>query len=965
MIKKTIFSILIIYVFALVLPLNNFFNKSVHADNNKNRVFTGLSNKDNLQFSEKEKQWIKDHPVVRARIGTAPPLHFFEGSPKGISVDYLNLIAGHAGFQVKYITGIPWSKAIDSIKNHEKIDLILTAKITEERKKFISFTDNYLIIPLVIFTRNEIGFISGIEDLKHKTVSVERGYVLHSQLMDQFPEIDLHVVEKPIEAIKAVATGKADAYIGNLTITTYIIRQNNLNNLKIAAPTPFDNHNQAMAIRDDWPQLASIINKSFKSLTPEEHEAIKNRWMKVRYEYGVTKFDLVKWILIFGIFSMIIIGIIMFWNRRLKKEIIQREKSEKTLLENEIFIKSVMDNLPIGIAVNSVDPTVDFSYMNDNFPKYYRTTRQKLADPDIFWESVYEDPVFREQIKNKILNDCATDNPKNMYWPDVPITRKGDGTSYVSARNIPIPDKQLMISTVWDVTHRKHVEEALKENERKYKMLIENLPQKIFYKDKNSVYVTCNKNFANDLKIKPEEITGKTDNDFFTKKLAGKYRLDDKRIIESGGTEEIEEEYVLDNKSYIVQTVKTAVPDNKGNVVGLLGIFWDITKHRQLEGQLQQAQKMEAIGTLAGGIAHDFNNILFPLMGYAEMLKEDLPQDSPHQKSIAEIFQAALRAKELVKQILAFSRQGDRKLKAVKLQSVLKEALKLLGSSIPKTIDIQTDIDCDCGLVIADPTQIHQIIMNLATNAFHAMQKSGGQLKIILTQTLIESNQMVFTDLIPGKYALLKVMDTGTGIEKNVIDKIFDPYFTTKPKDKGTGLGLSVVKGIAKSCNGDIHVYSEPGKGTEIHVYLPIMKKSSDNGKSDPVQPIQGGTERIILVDDEESIIKMEKKMLKRLGYHVTSRTVSSKALEIFKANPDNFDLIITDMTMPGMTGVQLANEIRDVRKDIPVIICSGFSDQINEKNSKEFGIQGYIAKPVIKRELAKTIRDILDNLNG
>ncbi len=951
MMNKIIFSLLLFCLLAILAPLNSPMNHSASAED-----------KDDLQFSKQEKQWIKDHPVVRARIGAAPPLHFFDDSPKGISVDYLNLVAERAGFQIKYITGIPWSKAMDSIKNHQEIDLILTAKITEERKKFISFTDNYLIIPYVIFTRNEIGFISGIEDLKQKTVSVERGFVLHRQLIDLFPEIKLLVVETSKEAIKAVATGKADAYIGNLTIATYIIRQNNLNNVKIAAPTPFDNHNQAMAIRDDWPQLTNIINKTLKNLTPEEHETIKNRWMAVRYEYGINKSDVIKWILVFGIFPIIIIGVIMFWNRKLQKEIVRREKSEKTLLENEVFIKSVLDNLPMGIAVNSVDPTVEFNYMNDNFPRYYRTTRQELEDPDIFWESVYEDPVFREEIKKKVLNDCASGDPEKMYWIDVPITRKGSETSYISARNIPIPDKQLMISTVWDVTHRKHVEEALKENERKYKMLIDNLPQKIFYKDKDSVYVTCNKNFADDLEIEPDEIVGKTDMDFFPFELAEKYRTDDKRIIESGGMEEIEEEYILDSRKYIVQTVKTAVPDNDGNVVGLLGIFWDITRQRQLEEQLAQAQKMEAIGTLAGGIAHDFNNILSPLMGFTEMLQEDLPEDSPHQKSIREIFQAALRARELVKQILTVSRQGNRELNAVKLQPILEEALKLLGSSIPATIDIQSDIDPDCESVIADPTQIHQIVMNLATNAFHAMQASGGQLKISLIQTEIESKTTEFFDLTPGKYALLKVTDTGTGIPEDVMDKIFDPYFTTKPQDKGTGLGLSIVKGIAKRCHGDIFIYTEPGKGTQIHVYLPIMKTISDFKTPASLKSIQGGTERILLVDDEEAVIKMEKQMLERLGYNVTAEIGSKKALDVFKANPNDFDLVISDMTMPGMTGVQLAIKIKKVRTDIPFIICTGFSDNINEESSKAIGIEGYLVKPITKSRFARKIRDILDS---
>ncbi len=393
-----------------------------------------------------------------------------------------------------------------------------------------------------------------------------------------------------------------------------------------------------------------------------------------------------------------------------------------------------------------------------------------------------------------------------------------------------------------------------------------------------------------------------------------------------------------------------------------LVILRDITERNRLEELLRQSQKMEAIGTLAGGIAHDFNNILHPIIGFAEMLQEDLPKDSPEQKSIVEVLHAALRAKDLVKQILAFSRQSDHEFKPVRLQSVLKEALILLKASIPKTIDIQTDIDSDCGMVIADPTQLHQIIMNLATNAYHAMENFGGQLNISLKQIEIESKPLDLLDFIPGNYALLKIMDTGIGIEKEIMDKIFDPYFTTKETGKGTGLGLSVVQGIIKSCHGYIQIFSEPDKGTEVHVYLPIMKKEKRHISPDlfPESP-RGGSEKILLVDDEEMIIAMEKQMLERLGYQVTTRTGSIEALEAFKANPGNFDLIITDMTMPNMTGIQLANKIKHIRSDIPVIICTGFSNQINEETCKKLGIQGYVMKPVIKREIARTIREVLE----
>ena len=387
----------------------------------------------------------------------------------------------------------------------------------------------------------------------------------------------------------------------------------------------------------------------------------------------------------------------------------------------------------------------------------------------------------------------------------------------------------------------------------------------------------------------------------------------------------------------------------------------DITQRKRMEKLLQQSQRMEAIGTLAGGIAHDFNNILSPIIGHAEMLKDDIAEDDPSYESVTEILQAAVRAKNLTRRILESSRQADQEVMPVKLQPVVKETLKLLRSSIPTTIDIQQEIDPDCGPVLANPNQIHQIVMNLATNAYHAMEENGGNLKIVLRQVRIETDPFAFPELSTGEYALLTVSDTGTGIEKHNMDKIFNPYFTTKENSKGTGLGLSIVHGIVKHHGGDIRLYSEPGKGTDVHVYFPIIEQSTGKNDGDASSQIPGGAERILLVDDEAAVARMEENMIKRLGYRITTQTESVDALEAFKANPDDFDLVITDMTMPQMTGIQLAGEIKKIRPNIPIIIFTGFSGQINEEKCKALDIQGYAMKPLVKREIAETVRKVLD----
>jgi len=403
------------------------------------------------------------------------------------------------------------------------------------------------------------------------------------------------------------------------------------------------------------------------------------------------------------------------------------------------------------------------------------------------------------------------------------------------------------------------------------------------------------------------------------------------------------------------------VKDENGKITNFIWIAKNITRQIAFEKRMSQAQKMESIGTLAGGIAHDFNNILFPIVGHTEMLLEDIPEDSPLRDSLDEIYIGSLRAKELVKQILAFSRQEKTELKLMKMQPIIKEALKLIRSTIPTTISINQNLQSDCGAVIADPTQIHQIIMNLTTNAYHVMEETGGEITVSLKEINLGYDKLITPDMTAGSYACLSVTDTGMGMDKKTIDKIFEPFFTTKERGKGTGMGLSVVHGIVKSMNGAIQVYSEPDKGTQFHVYLPVVKTRSTKEETRANEPIPGGTERILLVDDETGIITMVKQALERIGYQVTSCTGSIEALEAFKVNPDKYHLVISDMTMPNMSGDKLAVELIKIRPEIPILLCTGFSESMSEEKIKSLGIKGLLLKPIIMMDLAKKIRDILD----
>ena len=531
----------------------------------------------------------------------------------------------------------------------------------------------------------------------------------------------------------------------------------------------------------------------------------------------------------------------------------------------------------------------------------------------------------------------------------------------ISTARVRAGENDRVLVTLIDISEIKRTERALRESEANLSRLVENAPDAIYVQGGGRI------RYANPAAVKLFGATSAAE-------LLGRPMLDlvhpDCRESVAARMQALDARQSVplashtylrrDGRAVDVEVSAVALHYRDGD--GALVFARDVTEQRAMETRLVQAQKMEAIGTLAGGIAHDFNNILGVIVGNAEILDFSEGFSDAGRQSLKQILAASRRAKDLVRQILAFSRHSRQEKLLISLKPVLKETLGFLRASLPTSIELQHVIAADAGSVVADPTQIQQVVMNLCANAGQAMEEDGGVLRIELGNAALgEQDVRADPEAEPGDFVVLTVADTGRGMEPGVLERIFEPFFTTKGPEKGTGLGLSVVHGIVKSHGGIIRVYSEPGRGTTFKVFLP-RAEGGEEFETVSGRPMPVGSERILLVDDERTLAELGHQMLSELGYRVETRTAPLEALAAFKAAPEKYDLVITDLAMPQMTGLKLARRLAEIRPDVPIILCSGFSDQTDEANARAIGVRAFLFKPLLMRELAEAVRQALDS---
>ncbi|MFO7753117.1 MAG: PAS domain S-box protein [Desulfobacteraceae bacterium] len=653
------------------------------------------------------------------------------------------------------------------------------------------------------------------------------------------------------------------------------------------------------------------------------------------------------------------------------RDITDRKKAEEALYRSEERLSMALEvslagawELNLKTGEFQVDSTqfAFFGYARDEHPKTAKEVLELI------------DPLDRERVKQKF--NRFTRGERTDYKDEFIITTKNGEKRWLHNRGKVVQwdtddTPLIIIGTAIDISELKWAEQALRENEERYRTILDSRNIGYFEVDLNGEIHFFNNALSELTGYSPDELSGmhyrKYTDETTSKELARAYS----NILSTG--EPLEKyEYAVERKDgdrLLVETSVSPMKDARGMPVGFRGLIIDISERKkaeedkkQLENELRQAHKMEAIGTLAGGIAHDFNNILSGIFGYSQLAKSHTDNPVKSKGYIDQIINGAQRAAGLIQQILTFSRQSEHEKHLLNISVVVKESLKLLRSSIPSTIEIKEKINSSAK-TMADPTQIHQVVMNLCTNAYHAMRSTGGVMTVELEEiTISDQSSIPDLNILPGNYLKLEIRDTGQGMDNETLRKVFDPYFTTKPPGEGTGLGLALVYGIVEDHGGYIRAASAPGKGTSFQVFLPAARDNDVSGiPQEPSKPLEGGSESIMVVDDEESILIPTREILQDYGYSVDGFSDGEYALEAFEKDPARYDLVITDMTMPRMTGEELARRIRESRSDLPVILCSGYNENISEKTVLELGIKTYIQKPVDNEMLILKIRDILD----
>lgn len=698
-------------------------------------------------------------------------------------------------------------------------------------------------------------------------------------------------------------------------------------------------------------QIAAFSAMPSKNWVIGVHRSKKMLLNEVESNFRFFKYALIIICIVLLPLSLLLLYITFYLSQR------QHIRDITALEESEKLNRCWLENSPVCTKI--VDLDYNLQYMSTA-----GTEGIGIEDIKPYYGKPYPFDFYPESFRNKMTNNLekARETGENITQEEPVVDLEGNELWFHSTI-VPIKDEEDRIKYFLVVSIDTTSRNLAEKESVQLTTVIEQADETVVITDKEGKITYTNPAFERITGYTCEEAIGQNPSILKSGKQDDELYADLWSTVSAGN---VWKGHFVNKKKdgtlYDEEVTISPVKNDAGETINYVAVKRDVTLELKLQDQLRQSQKMEAIGTLAGGIAHDFNNLLSVIVGYSELSLEDVKDRPGTQQSLSQVLNAAYRARDLVSQILTFSRSTNVEKKLIKTTPIVKEICNFIRSSLPATIELRQKLTAKNDWIMADATQFHQVLMNLCANAGYAMKEKGGELELTLEEVLLNEDDLIeYPDLKIGTYLKLTLSDTGSGIRKENMVRIFEPYYTTKKKGKGSGLGLSVVHGIVKDQGGNIKVYSEVGKGTTFHILLPLVEKAVGTDHTGSVEPFSTGTKKILLVDDEEFLVDVGKQMLEGLGHTVTGTMSCEEAIEIFKRSKESFDLVITDKTMPKMTGFDLAKEIRKIQPNIPILLCTGFDEKDIDHKLKEAGIGGYIMKPINKRVMAEGIWKVLN----
>jgi PAS domain S-box-containing protein len=951
--------------------------------------------------------WQLSAQTIRVGVTLQPPLTTLgqdQRTPEGLCIDLLEDMAARTGW--KFVYQVDSRISIINKLTKGDVDLIVPAPLPLDGADKLDYSPSAILISHAQIIVPPGNPVSSLKDLNGKTIAVVRDDIHYIRLQEALREARTKCqfleMRSYTDVLQAVQAKRAD---GGLVDHFFNARNGEQYGLVTSFITTGPVNFHFSVARDANRQLLLKLETELVSLKQNKNShyfKTLSKW--TGYQEPPSFFAKPGLILLClllggGLLAVIIIQVskrieqrtqkLTASNRQLLKTVDDHLRREEAAEANKNWYRTLLNNTPDAILIHGVDAKGlpgKFLEVNETACSHLGFSREELLalsprDIEINFEST-GGPRYSKLLskwKDARLPDALPENgPPASLTTELSFRTKtgGEKPFEVTLRILDHEGKPIVYYHLHDITARRKAQLALRESEQRFSDFFSRSPIGVALYSPSRELTEVNQAAM--------AMFGLSERSAFSAiRLldSGNLSPESQTTLSKGGTVRYEnvtdfDEVKRENRYASTRTGKShfdILATNLGlnadyKPKGFMVQIQDVTEHRraedtlhQHERMLRQAQKMEAIGTLAGGIAHDFNNILTPIIGYTEMAMLTAGPNDPIQPNLEEVLKASHRAKELVKQILTFSRQTEHEVKPIRLIPLVKEVMQLLRGSVPPSIELRPQIQIDRDIVKADPTQIHQVIMNLCTNSLHAMKDKGGILEVGMRPVNVDSRTRgALARLRFGAYLEIYIRDTGHGMDRAVMDRIFEPFFTTKRSGEGTGMGLSVVHGIISSLQGIITVESEVGKGTTFHLFLPLITEAAEQIASSN-DPLPRGSESIMFVDDEPGIVAMATQMLPALGYQVTTANRAKDALAIFKQEPKRFDLIITDQIMPGMTGMEMVREMHAIRRDIPTLLCTGFSKTVSDQDLLAEGIHEILMKPIVLRQIADAIRNALD----